>query len=207
MKRTRPAMQSKSKKVAKTKKANTLQMYKQPSSGNVRLIRRNVDMGNLVCTLSTPTYAAFTFRLVNVFNSTEFTALFDQYKINAVQLMFFPQQTAVTRVNFPGETAYNGRILTAIDYNDSTPPTQLDELREYENVEVHSAVENFSVYIDKPKYVDNTGALRTGYIGTSSPSTIHYGLKTAVEILNPGSAGTYTYRLEAVYYMSFKAIK
>jgi len=201
-------MQSKSKKVAKTKKANTLQMYKQPSTGTVRLVRRNTDVGTINCTLSTTTFGALTFRLINLPNSGEFTSLFDQYKINAVNVQFFPQQTEVTRVNFPGDTAYAyARMLTAIDYNDSTPPAQVDDVREYENCEVRSVITPFSVYIDKPKYVDTTGALRTGYIGTSSPSTIHYGLKYAVEIINPGSAGTFAYRVEATYYISLKAIK
>ena len=134
--------------------------------------------------------------------------MYDQYKINAINVQFFPQQTEVTRVNFPGDSAYAyARMLTAIDYTDSTPPVQVDDIREYENCEVRSVITPFSVYIDKPKYVDNTGALRTGYIATTSPSTIHYGLKFAVEIINPGSAGTFSYRVEATYYMSFKAIK
>lgn len=205
MKRMRPSNQRTNyKKVPKTDKAKTITMYKQPS--NVRLVRRNSDGGTIVCALASNTYGAFTFRLQNVPNSAEFTALYDQYKINAINMLIYPTLTEATSI-VPATSVQNGRVLTAIDYTDATIPTTLDEIREYENCEVHSAVENFSIYIDKPKYIDNTGALRTGYISTTSPATIHYGLKYAVETLNPGSAGAYTFRIETIYYMSFKAIK
>ena len=68
-------------------------------------------------------------------------------------------------------------------------------------------VQPFTVFISNPKFADTTGALRTGYINTSSPSTVHYGLKYAVEPLNPGATGTYTYRTETVYYFSLKNAK
>lgn len=195
------------KKFVKKKQSDQISMYKNIKN-NVRLVRRNTDVGTITCAMTTTTFGALTFRLVNLPNSGEFTSLYDQYKINAVNVQFFPQQTEVTRVNFPGETACAyARVITAIDYSDSTPPAQMDDLREYENCEVRSIVTPFSVYIDKPKYVDNTGALRTGYIATTSPSTIHYGLKYGIDIPNPGSAGTYLFRIEATYYMSFKAIK
>ena len=117
----------------------------------------------------------------------------------------FPQQTEVSTHVTPA--VQNVRIFTAIDYNDNTPPLSIDTLREYDNVEVHSVVQPFTVFISTPKFADTTGALRTGYINTSSPSTVHYGLKYAVEPLNPGATGTYTFRTETVYYFSLKNAK
>jgi hypothetical protein len=205
MKRTRSFNQKTAvRKVAKTDKSKKLAMYKQPN--NVRLARRNADYGQIVCALTTPTYGAFTLRLSNVPNSAEFTSLYDQYKINAVSLTFYPQLTEASSI-VAVTSVQNARVLTAIDYTDAAIPVSMDELREYENCEVNSAVKSFSVYIENPKFIDNTGSLRTGYISTSSPSTLHYGLKYAIETLNPASAGAYLFRVEAVYYMSFKAIK
>lgn len=190
-------------KKRKTEKA-IVPMYRQPSS-NVRLIKRNSDQGDIICTLGAPTYGAMIYRLSNVPNSGELTALFDQYKINAISTTFFPQQTEITTHVTPA--VQNVRIFTAIDYNDNTPPLSVDNLREYDNVEVHSAVKQFTVFIANPKFADSTGSVRTGYINTASPSTVHYGLKYAVEPLNPGATGTYTYRTETVYYFSLKNAK
>ena len=190
-------------KKRKTEKA-IVPLYRQPSS-NVRLIKRNSDQGDIICTLGAPTFGAMIYRLSNAAGSGELTALFDSYKINAISTTFFPQQTEVSTHVTPA--VQNVRIFTAIDYNDNNPPLSIDTLREYDNVEVHSVVQPFTVFISNPKFADTTGALRTGYINTSSPSTVHYGLKYAVEPLNPGATGTYTFRTETVYYFSLKNAK
>lgn len=206
MKRTRPAASKKASRPAKMAKTqNQMVMYKNVNP-NVRLIKRNADQGTINCILSADTFGAFTFQLNNVPKVADFTGLFDQYKINAVSLTFYPQLTEASSI-VAVTAVQNARIFTAIDNNDAAVPTALNDIREYDNCEVHSAVEKFTVYIDKPKFVDNTGALRTGYLSTASSGTLHYGLKYAVETLNPGSAGTYVFRVEAVYYMSFKAAK
>lgn len=206
MKRTRPAAAKKNarpSKVAKTK--NQMVMYKNVNP-NVRLIKRNANQGDINCILNVETYGAFTFQLNNVPKVTDFTGLFDQYKINAISLTFYPQLSQSSSI-VAVTSIQNARVFTAIDSNDAAIPTALNDIREYDNCEVHAATEVFSVYIDKPKFVDATGALRTGYISTASPGILHYGLKYAVETLNPGSAGTYVFHVEAVYYMSFKSAK
>lgn len=209
MKRTRPISSKKNtpSKFSKNKKASTLAMYKYPSNNNaVRLVRRNVDFFQIVASNTVITTGTYSFRLSSVPNSAELISMYDQYKINAVQLTFYPRMTQITSLINPDNVA-NRRILTVIDYTDGSPPASTDELREYENCEVRSCLETFSVYIDKPRFADASGALRSGYISTSSPSTVHYGLKYAVDPLNPGVAGTYPFTVEAVFYMSFKAIK
>lgn len=206
MKRTRPAATKKSTRPSKmAKNKNQMVMYKNVNP-NVRLIKRNANQGDINCTLNAETYGAFTFQLNNVPKVADFTGLFDQYKINAISLTFYPQLTEASSI-VAVTSIQNARVFTAIDSNDAAVPTALNDIREYDNCEVHSATEVFSVYIDKPKFVDATGALRTGYISTASPGILHYGLKYAIETLNPGSAGAYVFRVEAVYYMSFKAAK
>jgi len=204
MKRARAPFQSPKPKIAKKKKDNTVAMYKNIST-NVRLIRRNADQGDIICIFSQTTLGSYNFRLSNVPASTEFTSLFDQYKINAVSLTFYPQQTEVDTHVSPA--VQNVRIFTAIDYNDNDIPANIDALRQYDNVEVHPITEKFSVYIANPRFADTTGAVRTGYINTSSPSTLHFGLKYGVEVVSPGASGTYTFKVEAVYYFSFKNAK
>lgn len=206
MKRARAPFQSPAPraKVAKKKMKSELAMYKNINN-NVRLVKRHADQGTITCVLASDTFGAFTFQLNNVPKNGEFTQMYDQYKINAVNLTFYPQLTEVS--NLGPTTVQNARIFTAIDYTDAAIPTALNDVREYENCEVNSIVKEFSVYIDKPKFTDTTGSLRSGYIATSSPFTLHYGLKYAVETLNPGTSGAYTFRVEATYYMSFKAVK
>lgn len=203
MKRARTQSNPRPAKKKKTEKA-IMPMYKAPNP-NIRLIKRNADQGDIICIFSAVTLGSYNFRLSNVPSSTEFTSLFDQYKINAIGLTFYPQQTEVSTHVSPA--VQNVRIYTAIDYNDNDIPTNLDYLRQYDNVETHAITEQFSVYIPNPRFADTTGAIRTGYINTSSPSTLHFGLKYGVEVVSPGASGTYTYKVEAVYYFSFKNAK
>lgn len=208
MKRARAPFQSPARpkaKAPKTERAKTISMYNNQKQ-NVRLVRRNVDFFQLVASNGTPTFGTYSFRLTSVPNSAELISLYDQYKINAVSLTFYPRMTQITSL-INADNVANRRVLTAIDFTDGAPPASTDELREYENCEVRSCLDTFSVYIDKPKFADASGALRTGYISTSSPSTVHYGLKYAIDPLNPGVVGTYPFTVEAVFYMSFKAIK
>lgn len=205
-KRARPASKSSNSKTKfkKTASSHTVAMYKQPTNP-IRFVRRNADYGSIPLSGITGTGISFTFRLSNVAGNAELISLYDQYKINAVSLTFIPRMTQITGTLTAGNVE-NVRCLTAIDYNDSTAPTSAEYLREYENCEVRSIVEQFTVYVDKPKIFDTSSTSRTAWIGTSSATTLHYGLKFWADSTQMTS-GNYGYLVEAVYYMSFKAIK
>lgn len=66
-----------------------------------------------------------------------FAALFDAYKIAKVVVKFVPQTTQYTMVSNPGSTpvtttAQQQYLNTAIDLDDSSIPTSLQEIMEYE---------------------------------------------------------------------------
>ena len=207
MKRARPAYMKTSGYKSKVKKTNTTQamaVYKQPTNP-IRFVRRNADYGPLSVTNLTGASFAFSFRLSNVPNSAELTSLYDQYKISAINLRFYPKMTQITSTS-NANSIDNVRILTAIDYNDATAPTSIDVIREYENCECHSVLETFDVYIDKPRILDSSSSSRTSWIATSSPGTLHYGLKGWVEPVQY-TAGSFGYQIEAIFYLAFKNIK
>lgn len=206
MKRTRlPSSNQKAMVAKKVQKVNSkARIYKQPTNP-IRFVRRNADYGAVPLSGVTGTGISFTFRLSNVAGYSELVSLYDQYKINAVALTFIPRMTAITSTLTAGNIE-NVRCLTAIDYNDSTAPTGPDVVREYENCEVRGITEQFTVYIDKPKIFDTSSTSRTAWIGTSSATTLHYGLKFWADSTQMTS-GNYGYLVEAVFYMAFKAIK
>lgn len=204
MKRTR-APSTKAIVAKKVQKSNArARIYKQPTNP-VRFVRRNADYGAVSVSNLTGAAQTFSFRLSNVAGYSELVALYDQYKISAVSLTFYPRMTQITGTTQTNNVE-NVRILTAIDYNDATAPTTATDLREYENCEVHSIVDQFTVYIDKPKILDSSSTSRTAWISTSSATQLHYGLKMWVEPPQY-TGGTYGYVVEAVFYLAFKAIK
>lgn len=204
MKRTR-APSTKAIVAKKVQKSNArARIYKQPTNP-VRFVRRNADYGSVAVSNLTGAAQTFSFRLSNVAGYSELVALYDVYKISAVSLTFYPRMTQITGTTQTNNVE-NVRILTAIDYNDATPPTTATDVREHENCEVHSIVDTFTVYIDKPKILDSSSTSRTAWISTSSATTLHYGLKMWVEPPQY-TGGNYGYVVEGVFYLAFKAIK
>lgn len=165
-------------------------------------------------TLST-TYGGTYFYLGQVPGSSEFTALFDQYRIRKIDLHFYPnQQSFTSSTGASAVTNIPTRIVTAFDYDDSVAPSSLNELREYSTAQVNTMVERFSRSI-KPavSIMAYEGVGATGYcpkwdqwISTNDPGVPHYGLKWTVPA---GATSTNAYQLavEAVFHLEFRMTK
>lgn len=204
-KRTRANTKTMPKKYAKTSSKKSMVMYKQPTNP-VRLVKRTCDYFTINVPGVSGAYGGFNFLLSNVPGNGELVSLYDQYRINAVSVCFYPRQTQTNTLATVDTAKGNSRLLTAIDYNDDTPPLTYDELRQYENCEVVSILEKHERYIPKPLFLNNSGQNVNAWIATSSPSTRHYGLKYAIE--PPLSTGnSFTYTVEVVYYLAFKNVK
>lgn len=164
-------------------------------------------LGTVTIQSISDTFQAFNFSLDDLPSYTEFTALYDMYKINAVKVSFLPQMTeniSLTSVNNPH--AYT-RFFSAIDYNDSTAPSSIDELRQYQTCKYTPILRPHKRYIYKPKILDSSNTSRSPWIATSSPSTNYFGLKIAVENMNSTTTTSMDYVIEAKYYVSFKNVK
>lgn len=154
-----------------------------------------------------PTLYGFNFSLNDLPNYTEFTALYDQYKINAVRFTMLPQQTQSISIGSVNNPIANARVFSAIDYNDGSAPASVDELREYKTCKSTSILRPHKRYIYKPKYVDTTGTTRSGWVATSSPGLNYFGLKVACEPMLSSGTTNMSMRIECKYYLSFKNVK
>jgi len=176
-------------------------IYKQPTNP-IRFVKRGADIGVFTADAIANSYYGEAFALSQVAGFSELTAMYDQYKISAIELTFFPTYTEIT----PLPTApNNARVLVCTDYTDNTAPTSLNQVREYENHKCHGYSEKFTHYIDKPKILDASSSNRTAWIATSDPSQRHYGLKFACEPYGLGQP--YGWAVEAMFYLAFKNIK
>lgn len=164
---------------------------------------RFADFGDVYCDGTNPTYGAYNFSLVDLPNNSEFAALYDMYKINAVKLVFIPKvtvSTSTTTINNPDNYA---RFFSAIDYNDGTQPTAVDQLREYQTARYTRLLRTHKRYIYKPKLLTDISTSVSQWVSTASLTQNYYGLKLAIE---PTSSAM-TYGVEAKFYLSFKNVK
>lgn len=131
---------------------------------------------------SVPTFTSQAFAL-NLFPAyTGYTAIFDQYRIDLVEVTFIPRLDQVSTVG-----NYAGLLSTVIDYDDATNLTSVSEAMDYSSC--------LTVAGDKPfRRVVKPHVALAAYSGTvftsfanqerqwldaGSPGVVHYGVKTA----------------------------
>lgn len=163
--------------------------------------------GTLTLGSITNSYAAYNFSLSDLPNYTEFTALYDMYKINCVKMVFIPQMDTNVSLSTVNNPYASSRFFSVIDYNDGTAPLTIDELREYHTCKFTPILKTHKRVIYKPKILDSSSYSISPWMSTASPSTNYYGLKVGVEAMSSFVTTSFNYNIEAKFYMSFKNVK
>ena len=152
-------------------------------------------------------YGSYAFQLSALANASEYTVLYDMYKISAVKWTLMPRGNSAEA----GTNNNNTKIMTVLDYDDDNTPTSVDQLCQYESVKTTNLSRDHSRYL-KPKFARaiyktavTTGyGVGTGWIDCDSTDVPHYGIKYA---LLRTTSGTVTYDLKVTYYLQFKGVR
>lgn len=177
------------------------------SNDRVHFVKRFADGGSFTVANSVYLGVARSFALNQIPGFAELTALYDQYKICGVKIQFIPpfdNRDNLATVDSPN---ISSRFYTAIDYNDSTPPLSLDELRQYENAKMTTVNEKHVRYIPAPKFLNNSGQNVNDWISTGNPNTAHYGIKFGIEPTLQTGIINYLVNTEYTFYLCFRNIK
>lgn len=156
-------------------------------------------------------FRGFNFSLSTVINASEFSALFDQYKITGIALRFYLNRNLGNNVVGDG---LRPRMYIITDYDTSTAPTSFDELREYSNCRVW----NFDLarpfrYWLKPKVLrevyrtavsTGTAPAKAGWISTQFLDLQHFGIRLGIENLRDVD---YSIVVEPTFYFGCKNVK
>ena len=188
------------------KRSFTKRRYNRKGQRMYRFVRYTGGLGTLTINNTTTTNQAYNFSLNDLPNSSEFTSLFDMYKINAVKITFSPQMTENISLSPLNNAFASSRFFSAIDYNDSTAPTSTDELRQYSTCKMTPLLKKHTRMIFKPKILDSSSYTLSTWIASSSPSTNYFGLKVSVEPFEGSTITTMIYKIECKFYMSFKNV-
>lgn len=165
---------------------------------------------------------ALTFKLSDMAGFSDFTTLYDMYRIRAVAVYVTPtyQPSDITPNNV-NATNWNTKCAVAIDYDDVTPPASLGELRQYDNVKmiwmnVNKGVPTKFYFTPACATEIFNSGVSTGYgvkwgqwIDCNSPDIPHYGLKFALSsstALTNADIG-FGVTIEVKYYLEFKTTR
>jgi hypothetical protein len=128
------------------------------------------------------------FSIVTSFNQlpdfTEFTALFDAYRIRLIRYIFTPRPLEVQTGTTPRN---DGMFICAPDHDDGNP-TSFTQLQEYPGAQVVTPGQYFErVVSPSPNIAAYSGvftsfarAPNSTWIDAGSPGVIYYGLKYAI---------------------------
>jgi len=176
--------------------------YNGRRNGRVHRFERTASLSSYSTSTGGPTNAVYQFALSDTDNYTELTALFDQYKIDYVDLTFVPFYTE----SIPGTGECAGVVYSAPDFDDNSA-TAAAALRQYSGVQCHKQVDPFAVRI-KPRAAmalysgsvfTQFGNIPDPWIDANSPGVPHYGFKLAAD----ASGGTaQTWQVLAKYHIS-----
>lgn len=155
-----------------------------------------------------PVFARYRFALADVPGSTDFTNMFDKFRIKYVKISFIPKSNVTVPSGTLGtRSIYDTLIYTAVDTDFVTVPSSIADILQRQNVKwspnnvVHKR-------FFRPRYpvtsviVDAKQWMRTDSTG---PNNLWSGLQVAVEGESSRSdPGAVLYQVVATYYIQCK---
>lgn len=155
---------------------------------------------------------ALTFKLDDVPGLSDFTSLFDYYKITGVQLKF---TTYLDPNSQAAGNAYYPKMYSTIDLDDDSAPLSSDDLRQRQSCKIRWLAPNRSYnFFLRPRYLKNVyiSGVANGYelgrnqwLDLSNTNVPHYGFKYVIENLNPDLSQAV--QVEACYYLAFRGVR
>lgn len=138
--------------------------------------------------------------------------MFDQYKINGIQIQLVPNVTG-NDAN-PVSTYYTlPNVHSIIDFDDDVAPAALTDMMQYPSYrrtrghEVHKRYFRPAIAASVYKTASTTGTSQqfNKWLDCADTTIPHFGLKLWVDQTN--SATSVTYQVYVRYYLSFKGVR
>lgn len=147
-----------------------------------------------------PTLGVFNFSLNDLPNYTEFTALFDQYRIDKIEIEWYPEYTVLSDASTLS-SAKNVQLNTAIDVAGATPAA-VDDVLQFRTLKTTGITERHKRSF-RPAYLVDSISPAYLYLNCSSPSSNLWGVSYG--ILPSGTA--MVFRSRAKYFLSLACTK
>lgn len=157
----------------------------------------------------------FAFKLTDLPNATDFTNLFDQFRITNVELEIINTQQLASNVS-SASTARGAILYSIIDNDDIGTPASINEMRQYETCKLHAGKPVYKRKVKPAVLVqDYETSIATAYtpkfnvwLSTSDSGTQHFGMKIGMYVIDVTNAtNSIIYMLSARYSIECKNSK
>lgn len=151
---------------------------------------------DIVCDGINPSVGSINFSLNDLPNFAEFTALFSMYRIDSVEVEWYPEYTELTDASVLSN-AVNEQFNTAIDHLGYTI-TSVNDVLQYRTL--HSTgISKTHKRVLVPAYLMDTVSPVSCYLSCQSPSLNLYGIAFGI----PPTGVAMTFRSRCKYNLSF----
>jgi len=178
----------------------------------VTSITQQSYLGTITSTATGDSLSILKFNLDDIPGYADLAAVFDQYKIDKVDLRFVPNQTNQGMV--ASAALYRSRLYTAFDPNDATVPSTLNELIQYQNCSQTPYLEEYKRTVYPRLAVNSSDEEGTvtlnpanSWCQTSQKDVDWYGLKIGASANGNSAPTVQSWLILAKFYFSFKNIK
>lgn len=165
--------------------------------------RTTASFGSLTTDGITPVLVGFNFSFNDIPGNSEFTSLFDFYKITGIRVRVMPFSQDGSESTLATYNSYNPPMYFAVDTSDGSAPVSVDAVLEYDTLKIGWLWKGIDFYF-KPKFSDATGAQRGGWVATTNSAVDWWGLKVAIPPTT-GSAAKAT--MLVTFYVQCKNVK
>jgi len=143
--------------------------------------------------------------LSDVPNYTEFTALYDQYKICGIKYTFIFNKNSATIGNTAQDIPF---LYTVYDNNDQAGLANQLEAVQYANFKANQITYKTTRYL-RPYMLESNRSIKSPWLPTTSASIQHFGLKAALSTSQAitGLATIGSLQILVKYYLAFKTPK
>lgn len=176
--------------------------------GRPSLITRGLFYTGITSPAAVPAYYGYEFKLSDLPDYTEFTNLFDEYRILRIKLYFIPSIHTQNNNN----SYLVPWFLTAVDKDDASAPASYSAMLQYPGCKISTMQRkhyvSFSPRVATAVYggpATTSYGSKSMYLDCGSPGVPHYGLKIGVG--NSLTAGIYGYHIFAKYVVSFRGVR
>ncbi len=165
---------------------------------------------------STPVFAAIGFELADVDQASTFSSLFDQYRIDKVLIRFYSRNGATMVFNIAAPNSSIPLGYVTLDLDDASAPASVSAVRQYDKCVTFNG--NTSIDIEltpRPTAALFASGAFSGYqamdvepwIDIANTDVPHYGVKMAVSGLTLSTTSSFTWDIEAHYWLSFRSTR
>lgn len=196
---------------AAQRRARGIMVPRRRFKPNVYHFKRKVFLQDYAIVGGTQFAGAIQFALVDLPGYTDFTNLYDMYRFNKVVFKLIPKITEAALLGGSATLANANlqQIHSAIDYDDNSAPTNINQLVQYQT---HKMTRGNQIHtrILVPKCQTTVSGASAApkakqWLDCDQTSLSHRGIKFIIPSPSQPSTTVY-YDLEMTYYMSFKAV-